>query len=258
MGYDMSIEDPDPEAAKEYDRLQGILYGIGGGGARDESLYTRLWAVPEGDRGERDPDADQWEIAVKQYKPGTGTPEWEDLRRQVVETSEAVDEVEGKNYFRLNIWGMDRCRGYMDHFGMAYDAERGGWEDFWPKATDYGFGDDESPWEEEVYDTESGTTSYTTERARLFHEANEAARAREFDGVGIPFHKLGSNDGWLVTEKECADALSMLAANGGIDAGGKVVPITDKYDGVDQEVLWWPRWVAFLAEASTHGGFRVY
>jgi ABC-type glycerol-3-phosphate transport system substrate-binding protein len=60
--------------------------------------------------------------------------------------------------------------------------------------------------------------------------------------VGIPRHKLLSNDDWVVTPEECQGALDAL--------GDQPPPDFGDWDG-------WERWLAFLHGAVTHGGFIV-
>lgn len=77
--------------------------------------------------------------------------------------------------------------------------------------------------------------------------AYRAVRTKALDGAveapqGIPFYKLGSNDGWLVTPEEIRAALAACP-----DAAGKY-----------PEIEWWKPWVEYLAYAAEHGGFRVW
>lgn len=78
---------------------------------------------------------------------------------------------------------------------------------------------------------------------------------------GIPFFKVGSNDGWWVTKEECAEALAIHDA--WVAANGDAVPIRrpDKWDEPGTEpspVDWWPEWIAYLRKGAAGNGFRVW
>lgn len=73
------------------------------------------------------------------------------------------------------------------------------------------------------------------------------ARTRALDSavispVGIPYYKLGSNDGWLVTPEEITAGLA------------RCTTAADKYP----EIEWWKPWIVYLGYATSHGGFRVW
>lgn len=88
-----------------------------------------------------------------------------------------------------------------------------------------------------------------TERAKLYTQALERtltehdADAAEYL-PGIPTHKLASNDGWHVTDKECAEALA--AYEMAIQAGA------EHPAAFDDDVI------PFLRTAANHQGFRVH
>ncbi|MXM66103.1 hypothetical protein GR925_22290 [Streptomyces sp. HUCO-GS316] len=66
---------------------------------------------------------------------------------------------------------------------------------------------------------------------------------------GIALHKLGSNDGWLVTPEEITAALESYRTH----SGDEVKVIVG-----DKELDYWLKWIAYLERAQRHGGFRVH
>ena len=88
-----------------------------------------------------------------------------------------------------------------------------------------------------------------SERAKRYMQALEQTLAEHGTGddeyvPGIPTHKLSSNDGWHVTDKECAEALAAYEA--AMQAG---IPHPAAFaDDV----------IPFLRAAANYQGFRVY
>lgn len=64
---------------------------------------------------------------------------------------------------------------------------------------------------------------------------------------GIPVDKLGSNDNWLVRPEEITSALLSYDK---LDRKAVVTVVGDHLD-------YWDKWIAFLRQAATCGGFRV-
>jgi hypothetical protein len=169
--------------------------------------------------------------------------------------SAAYDELDKQNlnYFRLNIWGMGRCRRAMYEAGMVYDSAYSDvpeFPDYEPPNAVEG-GAEALRAAEEEYEVEHEKASHVTQ---VFHP--EGAEV-------IPLHKLGDNSGWHVTEDECAAALKAWQA---YDAArtkpGQIVALDndDEDESVESTFAaeWWPEWIAFLERATTRGGFRVY
>lgn len=183
---------------------------------------------------------------------------------------EAMSEAE-KSYFRLNIWGMGWARGVMDAFGMAFEdpSER----PEWPKPEQYGTDYDalealESP---EYYPDHTWTDEAL--RAALAFKA-EQDKILSWHGVevpGIPFHKFGTNDGWIVLPAEAEAAVRIwkqkydelgedraraIVAAGGMERDRAI----DAIGRSDADAYWslWLRWVAYLADSVRHEGFEVH
>ena len=128
-------------------------------------------------------------------------------------------EPEG-GYYRLNIWGMGDTRGAMHEVG-ALDVDS---RAEWPKGTC------DNDWQCRDEDFDGPMCPYCS--------AVDKVVTGDPGGDGIAAYKLGSNDGWLVTERECKVA-------------------AEKLEGVDTPE-WMPSWREFLVNASKAGGFRVY
>lgn len=152
--------------------------------------------------------------------------EWKAAQAEV---DAAYDRLDRANvaYFRLNIWGMGRCRGYMEERGMVYDA------------------DAPSEWPEYPDDADDAAEAE-------YEAACLPLQAEHPDGGDtIPMHKLCDNSGWLVTPEECKAALAHNALHD---------PPTyeDEETHEIKPVVWWPEWIAFLELAVDRGGFRVH
>lgn len=183
---------------------------------------------------------DQFDAAVKERQAFEfNTPEYDAAQEKV---SAAYDELDkhNLNYFRLNIWGMSRCREYMYDRGMVYTSEH---EGEWPQYTEPARmdGEDAAAWHARIdaYD-------------ELYQKkCLPIVSAHPAGGDTIPVHKFSSNDGWLVTEEECKAAVT---SNALFDPPVWENPNTK----ITEPVQWWPEWIAFLERASTRGGFRVH
>lgn len=132
---------------------------------------------------------------------------------------EAVEKWDAANYFRLNIWGMSAMRQEMTE---ALD---------WSHAN--------SPW---PAPPEEG------KRSKAEYEADvEAMLTGELESGQVPAYKFSSNDGWLITPRECRTIASVLE---------RALPHLRK--GGD------PAWretvrlfIKFNRYAADHGGYRV-
>ena len=131
------------------------------------------------------------------------------------------------NYFRLNIWGMAEVRQVMARAAMSYPSQ---------------------------------PADYPDEAADEAADGDSPARARWLrSGVqerpGIAAHKLGSNDGWVVTPLECLGALGQWQTWCG--AHGLSPDHTPR--GADgQPIDYWAGWLAWLTASASVGGFEVW
>lgn len=224
MGYDMSIEAP----------------------------------MPEAEQIARDAANDQCKAAVEERgKFDRNTPEWDAAQEKVMAAYDALSPLD-THYFRLNIWGMGRCRTAMYEAGMIYNSHT------------------ETPWP--VYSpptSAEGGAEALRQAEQDYDDAHQKAcepiRAEHPEGGDtIPDHKFGSNDGWHVTEEECAAAVKAWRAYDA--ARTKALPAPDAMPPLEQDgteaddespagtfnAVWWPEWIAFLDRASRRGGFKVY
>jgi hypothetical protein len=145
-------------------------------------------------------------------------------------------------YFRLNIWGMSRCCGYMEERGMIYGSSyRDG-----PQFQEVKYPDRDDFEDDAAYDAAH------EEYERKYEELNDpVVRHHPEGGNTIPSHKFSDNSGWLVTEEECRQA---VVVNALFDP-----PTYEDEDTKEvKPVPWWPGWINFLERAATRGGFKVH
>jgi hypothetical protein len=208
MGYDMTTEQPaDPAEAA----------AVAAAYAKTRTL-TSPSTLPEGP--ERDAAEKAWRDAWAAY------------------------DAAQLSYFRLNIWGMSRCADTMSALGMLTGEPHPSW----PQLDAYGL--DDYPDDPEDYEGEERAekTRQLTPSGRKYLDDAQAVVDYEPQPVnGIPAHKFGSNDGWLVTPSQCAAALAVW----------EKTP-AEQRAAVEARHEWWPRWVAFLAHSKDRGGFRVF
>jgi hypothetical protein len=129
---------------------------------------------------------------------------------------------------------MRMTREAMHALGML---DTGDFPYTWPNDADYGV----TP---AMWDDWTGEPNEDTPKElNAFLDAQKAVTDRQREKPeGIPVHKLGSNDDWLVTPDEIASALERYALSGEKLPGG---------------LSWWPDWIKYLRYAQDHGGFRV-
>lgn len=139
-------------------------------------------------------------------------------------------------YFRLNIFGMARFCGYMAERGMIFDA---GEHPPFPDG-DYDLVDRlRYP---EYHEDEPPLTPEQERAAKELEAANDAVLSWHGPDVpGIPAHKFGSNDGWIVTPAECEAAVRI----------GRGQPAPDGHED------YWGQWLDYMDRASRAGGFEV-
>jgi hypothetical protein len=205
MGYDMYIVDDQPEAEK----------------------VAQKAAQEEFDAA----------VAARNLLPREDTAACMEAQAKVEVAYEALMDSQ-TNYFRLNIWGMGMCRGFMAERGMVYNGYGG-----WPSWPDYeepvqrdGESDENFAIREQAYEDQH---SEATKPVQSYHPPG---------GHTIPAMKFSDNSGWLVTPAECEAALNAAALYSGGD------PVAE--DG--EVVQWWPSWISYLERAAKRGGFRVY
>jgi hypothetical protein len=150
-------------------------------------------------------------------------------------------------YFRLNMWGMGLWVERMAEFGMVVDSKYK--QEDWPTAEQFGL-----TWEQveaETYDANYERCRPTSPAVIAYVDARDAfLRERFTDQPGIPVHKFGSNDGWVVTPEEIKAALKVAPEAVLVeDSGGP--------DGARKPLERWLPWLEFLRGAAAHGGMEV-
>lgn len=175
-----------------------------------------------------------------------GSVEAKAAQEVVHEAFEAMHVAE-TDYFRLNVWAMSRWVNAMRTLDMVCQPSE---SRDWPKIESYGvtwadveavdYPDDAESRSPELHER---ARKYVAERDRLLADHGGEC-------PGIPEHKFGSNDGWIVTPAECLAALRILREH-----SAEVVLSALEDAGCD--VGYWDQWVQYLVGAASHGGFEV-
>lgn len=172
-------------------------------------------------------------VRTRYDQPRTST-EWLALQEEIEVSLWELEKAQ-PSVFYLSIWEMSLARTLMEDLGML-DMTVDSPGNLSPQR----FGVTA-----EMHDLDFDAFPEALMPAEL--RAFRAARTRALDGAaaqpeGIPYYKLGSNDGWLVTVEEIKSALYRC-----VTAAGKY-----------PEIEWWKPWANYLAYAKEHGGFRVW
>jgi hypothetical protein len=149
-------------------------------------------------------------------------------------------------YFRLNIFGMSRCLDIMAEAGMVVDSQS---PKPWPELETYGLS--YADYEAEVYDVDYNRRPPTSPAVIAYQDVRDA-HLRDRGGAerpGMPIHKFGSNNGWIVTPDEIRAALR-VAPEG--------ATYKDEQTGEVKPLPWWIRWCEFLRGGVQHGGIEVH
>jgi hypothetical protein len=224
-GHDGGIPQEDKERARKL-------------GKEASALYQQRNNLPEDQHPQR--SADLWG-----FQEGTGSDEWWELHKKAEALQEEQQELEG--YFRLNIWGMRKCREAMDQMGMV------DWEAKHPEYPDpEDFGLEEHPEEE---DEDGNRIDYAegSSEGKWFAAVSEWRDSIPASGLPAGY-KFGSNDGWLVTPTEINNALALLKdwEKEREDRAGVLYVFDDNLPP------WFGEWVGFMRRAAQKEGFRVH
>lgn len=153
-----------------------------------------------------------------------------------------VNRLDGdEDYFRLNMWGMGLFTDFMTERSMVFDA---GKHPEWPDIDAYGVTwDDVERLEYPEYHEGEPLSDETAEKARRYLAERDRLLAWHGPEVpGIPVHKFGSNDGWIVTPAECEAAVRI----------GREHPAPEGHEKR------WAEWLGYMDRARRHGGFEVH
>lgn len=172
---------------------------------------------------------------------------FDEAQKRVSAASEAMWEADAA-YFRLNVWGMSRMVDDMITLGMLA-LNYPGYPD-WPEY--------DEAYEERLDElgelSDAELAALPDEPAKAFEIAQREVKAwSPPDEPGIPAHKFGSNDGWLVTPLDIRGALEALK-RADADLVAKVRAEWTDEDGGNN----FDRWIEYLQRAQQHGGFRVW
>jgi hypothetical protein len=261
MGYDMRFRKADPDEAAAVAEAQKIFRAACD--VRD--------ALPKSERGEFNMERAKREgIPWDSEDAYDGmSPRYRAAADQVHAAYRALNDAE-RSYFRLNISGMSWARGVMEQFGMAFlsPAEHPPW----PEIEDYGIDwDDLEALEGPEYHPDFAWTDEKLRAACKYREERDAVLAWHGPEVpGIPLHKFGSNDGWIVLPAEAEAAVRIwkqkldelgedqarIAVVLGSSRRGEAISANSE----DADAYWslWLRWVAYLADSVRHDGFEVH
>lgn len=195
-----------------------------------------MYIVQEADQAEKDALAAaraHYDSLPAPWDLPAGESEKRDAAKKACEDALRAIGATERSYFRLNIFGMGRCCTVMDALGMLTSEESPGF----PSPEDHGLSDWPDSDADDLSDAEEA-----------FVTACNAVTDYEPQPVkGIPVGKFGTNDGWLVTEAQCAAAVATYRAQ----------PEAVRA-AAETEYVWWARWIAFLDYAASRGGFRVH
>jgi hypothetical protein len=247
MGYDMYWRKIDPSEAQAVEAAREVW---------NQALKVRD-ALPEDEKGtfnraKADAEFDgDWD-AHGAYDGRTDR--YIAAQDAVMAASRAQDEAE-QSYFRLNIFGMSAWADLMYELGMIFDD---GEHPAWPKAEDFGITDEDVEAVEypEFFTTPPALTdAQRTAAQKYLTELDRILAWHGKETPGIPAHKFGSNDGWIVLPAECQAALAIYVAKLeeiGQDAMRNLVENKIGRPGR------WAQWLAYLNGAITHDGFEVH
>lgn len=176
---------------------------------------------------------------------------WLAADRRVHQASAAVS-VADKQYFRLNIWGMGKMRDSMYELGMLavnYPSQD------WPERPE---GVDEKVLEEAWELEEEERLEHSVLAVREYFQAVADHKSwSPPDEPGLPVHKFGSNDGWLVTPHDIHGALAIFDLQQK-ENPDLVAKVRADWAGDDADSNTFDEWIAWLRIAEDFGGFEVY
>jgi hypothetical protein len=163
----------------------------------------------------------------------------------------------GRDYFRLNIFGMSRYCDLMEQLDMAFEDDP---HPPFPDAVDYGIDWDDLYALEDPEDYPDH--EWTDERRAAAAKVQQSCQAvLDFHGradtPGIPLHKFGTNDGWHVLPVEAEAAVRIWRKFTEDESEEKALVVVREHLGADG-ADYWLKWIAYLAGAVRHGGFEVH
>lgn len=243
MGYDMRWRKVDPGEKDAVAAANEVFYSA----ARERDR------LPRGEAGTLRRGAG--DLDSRESFDGR-TERYAKAQDKVTAALREVQAVEN-SYFRLNVFGMGRYRSLMETLGMAFEDDP---HPPFPKAEDHGTNYDDV--EAVDYPEDHAGYEWTDERLRAALAYRDAVNAvltfhGRADTPGIPLHKFGSNDGWIVLPVECEAAVRIwrdFVAKEGDEAAVNFVANSLG----DSRSDYWLEWIKYLAGAVRHDGFEVH
>jgi hypothetical protein len=231
MGYDMYLHTRDPDAEKRTEDARAAFYA---------ACKERDALVPDG-AGWGTPER-QAAMVTDEYKE----------RQAKVETLSAEMDAANTNYFRLNNAGMRAMCESMDQLGMLVTEYDGNPHGAWPTHQEFGLTRDEF---DALCDMERDEQrAHPDARFREFAERGDFIRSWSPLESGIPVHKFGSNDGWIVTPLDIAAGLRAYRAADSDD----VAKVRQEWIWEGRTTSYFDEWIAFLERAQAGTGFEVF
>lgn len=170
----------------------------------------------------------------------------------------AAAQDDDPEYFRMSMWGWLKALTAMYCLGMVNLEEV---EDYLaPVEPGSALGEVFELWTDRDRETQL-TRGQDTPRPKPTQRRCKEVAAEGGDGDSggvIPLHKLGTNDGLLVTREEIERTLASYDAKFPDRANQpRQLPVPHA-KGEIEIIEWWGEWVDWLRDAARHDGFRVF
>ncbi|MGW3954618.1 hypothetical protein ACWEKM_27635 [Streptomyces sp. NPDC004752] len=261
MGYDMYINDPmtDEEEATFQKAREAFEAAVRDrdGLPRAQAEYQAAQRRLEAARARMEQEGSSTELAMTVIEAGgemhrlaVSHPGYRAAQQKVDEAYEALQTAH-TSYFRLGIHGMGAFRTVMGMLGMLVTGYQT--PDF-PDLPDGVTWADIDAAEEEPNPEPTDELPIKAAAAVYVKERNAHLSWHPEPAPGIAVHKLGSNDGWLVTPQEIDAALAAYRTHNADEV--KTLLATELGDEGDH-TSYWIEWITYLERAKTRGGFKV-
>lgn len=246
MGYDLYWRRAPRDEARNIAAAKEVV----------DKLYSERDALPESEKGTLNIDA-VMKNGVDFDSPDAFTGQSDRCRalRQRIKEAHAAYNAAERSYFRFNMSGMSAaCRVMLVTEMTFYDDPRPPW----PAAAEFGITNEHV--NAARYPQDYPHITLNDELLLQVARYNDAQdKVLQFHGKtdtpGIPDHKFGSNDGWIVLPVECEAAARIWDTWAHVSGDNAVNIVIDKLFGGAHG--YWREWVAWLREAARHDGFTV-
>lgn len=262
MGYDMYINGPmtDEEeatyqkaraafdsAVRERDELPHALAEYQTAKRRLETARARM----EQEGRSTDLAKTVIEAGEEMRRLAVSHPGYRAAQQKVDETYEELQTAH-TSYFRLNIHGMGAYRTIMHELGMlATDYQTATFPEL-PEGVTW---EDIEAAEEDANPSAADGLPIKAAAAVFVKELDAHLSWHPEHTPGIAVHKLGSNDGWLVTPQEIEAALAAYRTHSADEVKSR---LASELGGEGDTTSYWIEWIAFLERAKARDGFKVH